>query len=97
MVKILFEGLAPPDDPMFSNGLETFSLQGSKASTRSSQAGMDGAKSRLSHLSKAEEKLDLEADKRAEAQRRYKVRHHTRGLQDQSPASSQPPKDTPSK
>ena len=92
MVKILSEGLLPPDDPMFSNGLETFSLQRSKQSVKTSQSGMDGAKSRLSHLRKTEEALDLEAEKRAEGQSRYKVRHHMRGLKGQSHTLSPPPK-----
>ena len=36
MVKILSEGLLPPDDPMFSSGLETFSVHKTNRSTTTS-------------------------------------------------------------
>ena len=37
MARIISEGLLPPDHPIFSGGLETFSIQKSKKSKKSSQ------------------------------------------------------------
>ena len=76
MAKVLSRRLLPPDDPMFSSGLETFSLQRSTRSTKSlgkSTVGMKGAN--LSNSSSPME--DEELATLAESKRRYQVRQQT--------------------
>jgi hypothetical protein len=64
MVKILSEGLLPPDDPMFSNGLGIFSLKQSKHPIAAPVNGIaEAGCNKLEHLAKTEKQLDLNAAK----------------------------------